>query len=1050
MAASQPSQSSINRTLKQLQEGEAELLSTNTLNGTRDNVRRSWKRAAEQGINLSEFPRVDEFFRTDPKEVKRRESLAEARRASEERAQAIRDGKITTAPGPIAKPKPKESPQQKPEPDSTSPVDHSIDAAEARRFIELLGRIPADVRLRAFPHKNNPDAGRIGPKKGRMNLKNLKPQEEWQEAGRGLYCVINAGGDTKESITSCPACFFELDGLTKAEQNKRIGLIPELKDLIGMTVATREGDDGSLHSYFLLEEPITDVLRWRLMQWRLIQLFKSDPKVEDPSRVMRLPGAWYVLGDGSFHSRSQIVAASGKRLSFAALEKAVGEAEEMRGKSAVDAVPNARWRDQEVVEMLLGLFPEETSKKLAEQQQHSLQNIKNVPLQGVKPWHNHHTLDEIKEALAMMPPRIAERGTYEEDRQVMAGLGTALEEIDLERGHAIELLEEAGWEGWNADQVLSSSYELPSGLFWRHARKCGWKSKQEKEKQAERIRQEVAQTYLVENLKRLIDEGVVGNELIEAQFAISADNHVPLASIQKLTQEVIQNDQAHERMADALNLLTTAQDEEPISVQDLVPEQFYREVIQDFRKGIEADELMILMLVLTTLSSVLPIGTKVRLQDFTNHDQAVLLYFLILTVSGGKKTLLFDELIEKPLMASAVAKRAEQKCIRTKQRQREEKKRRDGKADSETMEVGGEAIQVRDQVPIQPLLHIVSDFTGEGLDRNCQQAEAHYKHGFLIGTDEGRQLLAGDQYKGGGSTYTTDKLTRLYDGKGGNQVRGDSRNERQYKESHVAIAALLQPEIYDQIAAQQSDDESGFWPRFLTVETPPVRIRRATKEERKAAKKKTYPEALQALYDAANLLGSSSHQNKLGDKPHFRFSAEAQDWWYETALDIEEEQARQAQNGDALVARVLGKASGQVGRLSALLHLLNELTWGMDCGGYTPAIEIPLATVQKAFRLQARLMSRTLKQRLRATGDGASNDTKLLQEVQTRCLQRDPDGEGLKLGVIERFWNQRNRPSKEDLYQALSVLAFDGWGEIRKGNSNRRGWIYVALKPLPA
>ena len=41
-----------------------------------------------------------------------------------------------------------------------------------------------------------------------------------------------------------------------------------------------------------------------------------------------------------------------------------------------------------------------------------------------------------------------------------------------------------------------------------------------------------------------------------------------------------------------------------------MPGKFYREVIQDFRKGIEADELMILMLVLTTLSSVLPIGTK--------------------------------------------------------------------------------------------------------------------------------------------------------------------------------------------------------------------------------------------------------------------------------------------------------------------------------------------------------------------------------------------------------------------------------------------------------
>ena len=130
--------------------------------------------------------------------------------------------------------------------------------------------------------------------------------------------MINNGGNDKESITSCPACFFELDGLTKAQQLERIGKIPELKDLIGMTVATRDGDAGSLHSYFLLDVPTTDVWRWRLLQWRLIQLYNSDSKVEDPSRVMRLPGAWYALGDGTLHSRSHIVENdhTGKRLSF--------------------------------------------------------------------------------------------------------------------------------------------------------------------------------------------------------------------------------------------------------------------------------------------------------------------------------------------------------------------------------------------------------------------------------------------------------------------------------------------------------------------------------------------------------------------------------------------------------------------------------------------------------------------------------------------------------------------------------------------------------------
>ena len=141
-----------------------------------------------------------------------------------------------------------------------------------------------------------------------------------------------------------------------------------------------------------------------------------------------------------------------------------------------------------------------------------------------------------------------------------------------------------------------------------------------------------------------------------------------------------------------------------------------------------------------------------------------------------------------------------------------------------------------------------------------------------------------------------------------------------------------------------------------------------------------------------------------------------------------------------------GKAQGQVGRLAALLHLLDELVNGMDCQR-TPAIEIPLATVEKAYRLQARLMSRTIKQRLRAAGDGATNDTKLLREIQNRCLEKDPASKGLKLGVIERFWNQRNRPSKEDLFHAISALAHEGWGRSASGQQPR-GFIYK-LSNLP-
>jgi hypothetical protein len=54
------------------------------------------------------------------------------------------------------------------------------------------------------------------------------------------------------------------------------------------------------------------------------------------------------------------------------------------------------------------------------------------------------------------------------------------------------------------------------------------------------------------------------------------------------------------------------------------------------------------------------------------------------------------------------------------------------------------------------------------------------------------------------------------------------------------------------------------------------------------------------------------------------------------------------------------------------------------------------------------------------------------------------------LGVIERFWNQRCRPSKDMLYQAVMALADKDFGTLHLGTSNRGGFIYTATKPLPA
>ena len=81
-----------------------------------------------------------------------------------------------------------------------------IDFSEARRFIALLGKPAGTIRLRAFLHKEHQDKASDKGRKGGARKPLIK---QWQEEGRGVYVVINDGGDTNAEITACRAFFAE-------------------------------------------------------------------------------------------------------------------------------------------------------------------------------------------------------------------------------------------------------------------------------------------------------------------------------------------------------------------------------------------------------------------------------------------------------------------------------------------------------------------------------------------------------------------------------------------------------------------------------------------------------------------------------------------------------------------------------------------------------------------------------------------------------------------------------------------------------------------------
>ena len=106
--------------------------------------------------------------------------------------------------------------------------------------------------------------------------------------GRGVYAVINDGGDTDSEITQCRAVFCEWDDRPKEWQ------IDAWKGL-GLPEPTLQVDTGgkSIHNYWVFAEPIS-VEDWKSLQTRPITLTLIAPSKTHPASCgcRHLPHRW--------------------------------------------------------------------------------------------------------------------------------------------------------------------------------------------------------------------------------------------------------------------------------------------------------------------------------------------------------------------------------------------------------------------------------------------------------------------------------------------------------------------------------------------------------------------------------------------------------------------------------------------------------------------------------------------------------------------------------------------------------------------------------------
>ncbi len=112
---------------------------------------------------------------------------------------------------------------------------------------------------------------------------------EWNKT-RGIYFIPNAGGHDDAEIKRYNAWFAESDDKPLQEQYAMLWHCPLQPSIL---VETKK----SVHAYWLVDGTC-DEDDWRDIQERLIAYFNADPKIKNPSRLMRLPYFFHLSSNG--------------------------------------------------------------------------------------------------------------------------------------------------------------------------------------------------------------------------------------------------------------------------------------------------------------------------------------------------------------------------------------------------------------------------------------------------------------------------------------------------------------------------------------------------------------------------------------------------------------------------------------------------------------------------------------------------------------------------------------------------------------------------------
>lgn len=170
---------------------------------------------------------------------------------------------------------------------TSTPTPPSNMNAEAARFLNIIASIDTNWHFQTFSDKKKADT--TSTPEGPFTTLMSDTLATINKHGAGIFVAINTHESkkrrSKKTTKTINAVFADFDDPDNATDH--------LKGLLRVLPATVvvESSQGKFHAYYVLSNPgsidVADFPRW---QRQISKNFGSDPKVIDPSRVMRLPG----------------------------------------------------------------------------------------------------------------------------------------------------------------------------------------------------------------------------------------------------------------------------------------------------------------------------------------------------------------------------------------------------------------------------------------------------------------------------------------------------------------------------------------------------------------------------------------------------------------------------------------------------------------------------------------------------------------------------------------------------------------------------------------